>query len=101
VRIPYLEASWPEWTKSVVRGYAVEDGSFTIPHQPGLGVEVDEQAVERYRWDLVDPSGPEPPWVFGGTRVRRPTDRTTPTEGPPIEGRPQTPARYPSASTVR
>ena len=67
-----FEASWPEWKRSLVRGYAIEGGEFTIPTKPGLGIEVDEKAVDRYRSDMVDPIGPEPPWVIGGTWVRRP-----------------------------
>jgi gluconate/galactonate dehydratase len=67
-----FESSWPDWKRSLVRGYAVEDGGFAIPRKPGLGIEVDERAVERYRSDMVDPIGPEPPWVIGGTWVRRP-----------------------------
>lgn len=66
-----FEASWPEWKRSLVRGYAVERGEFSIPTKPGLGVEVDERAVERFRSEMVDPIGPEPPWVIGGTWVRR------------------------------
>ncbi len=67
-----FEASWPEWKRSLVRGYAVEDGQFRIPDRPGLGIEVDERAVERFRSDAIDAVGPEPPWVIGGTWVRRP-----------------------------
>jgi len=66
-----FEASWPEWKRSLVRGYCVEQGEFSIPTKPGLGVDVDERAVERYRSEIVDPIGPEPPWVIGGTWVRR------------------------------
>ncbi|HEY1197341.1 MAG TPA: mandelate racemase/muconate lactonizing enzyme family protein [Thermoplasmata archaeon] len=68
-----FEASWPEWKRSLVRGYAIESGEFTIPTKPGLGVEVDENAVERYRSEGVDPIGPEPPWVVAGTWARRAT----------------------------
>ncbi len=67
-----FEASWPDWKRSLVRGYAIEGGEFAIPKKPGLGVEVDEGAVDRFRSDMVDPIGPEPPWVIGGTWVRRP-----------------------------
>ncbi len=66
-----FEASWPEWKRSLVRGYALENGEFRIPVGPGLGIEVDEAAVERFRSDTMEPVGPEPPWVIGGTWVRR------------------------------
>ena len=68
-----FEASWPEWKRSLVRGYSIDHGEFAIPTKPGLGVEVNETAVERYRSDVVDSMGPEPPWVVAGTWVRRPT----------------------------
>jgi gluconate/galactonate dehydratase len=66
-----FEASWPEWKRSLVRGYSVEHGEFQIPTGPGLGVTVDERALERYRSDAMEPMGPEPPWVIAGTWVRR------------------------------
>jgi gluconate/galactonate dehydratase len=62
-----FEASWPEWKRSLVRGYSVEAGEFAIPDKPGLGVEVNEASVERFRSDIVDTIGPEPPWVVAGT----------------------------------
>ncbi len=67
-----FEASWPEWKRSLVRGYAVEGGEFRIPEGPGLGITVDEGAVERYRSDAIEPMGTEPPWVIAGTWTRRP-----------------------------
>jgi gluconate/galactonate dehydratase len=66
-----FEASWPEWKRSLVRGYSVDGGEFAIPDRPGLGIEVDERAVERFRSDAIDPTGPEPPWVIAGTWVPR------------------------------
>lgn len=67
-----FEASWPEWKRSLVRGYSVASGEFAIPSKPGLGIDVDERAVERFRSETIEPKGPEPPWVIGGTWVRRP-----------------------------
>ncbi len=66
-----FEASWPAWKRSLVRGYALEAGAFAIPAKPGLGIEVDERAVERYRSEAIEPIGPEPPWVIAGTWARR------------------------------
>lgn len=85
-----FEASWPEWKRSLVRGYSIDRGEFAIPSKPGLGVEVDERAVERYRSDMVDPIGPEPPWVIGGTWVRRSS-----------ANRPKTATRRSSAGSTR
>jgi gluconate/galactonate dehydratase len=62
-----FESSWPEWKRSLVTGYSLEGGSFSIPDGPGLGVTVDEKAVERYRSTTIEPIGPEPPWVVAGT----------------------------------
>jgi gluconate/galactonate dehydratase len=73
-----FEASWPDWKRSLVRGYEIRDGEFAIPKGPGLGIEVDERAVERYRSDIMDPMGPEPPWVIAGTWVRRTAGASAP-----------------------
>ena len=70
-----FEASWPEWKRSLVSGYRVEAGSFKIPKGPGLGITVDEAAVERFRSDTIEPFGDEPPWVIAGTWTRRPPAR--------------------------
>ncbi len=66
-----FEASWPVWKRSLVRGYSIDHGVFQIPTRPGLGIEVDEKAVDRFRSEIVDPIGPEPPWVIAGTWRRR------------------------------
>ncbi|MGP8074981.1 MAG: enolase C-terminal domain-like protein [Thermoplasmata archaeon] len=73
-----FEASWPDWKRSLVRGYAIENGRFGIPKKPGLGIDVDEAAVDRFRSEAVEPVGVEPPWVIAGTWVRR-----TPPPGAP------------------
>lgn len=62
-----FEASWPEWKRSIVTGYSVDHGSFRVPDGPGLGVRVDEKAVERFRSEAMEPIGDEPPWVVAGT----------------------------------
>ena len=66
-----FESSWPAWKRQLVRGYELERGFFTVPTGPGLGIEVDEAAVERARSDSMEPTGPEPPWVIAGTWVPR------------------------------
>ena len=73
-----FEASWPEWKRSLVRGASIEGGEFVIPTGAGLGITVDESAVERYRSEAIDPIGPEPPWVVAGTWIRRSSS------GPPL-----------------
>jgi gluconate/galactonate dehydratase len=88
-----FEASWPVWKRSLVKGYAVENGEFRIPDGPGLGVTVDEKAVERYRSEAPEPVGPEPPWVIAGTWVRRAGRTTTPRKGRPRPHRPAARAR--------
>ncbi len=66
-----FEASWPAWKRALVSGYEITDGQFRIPRGPGLGVRVDEGALERVRIDAMEPIGPEPPWVIAGTWIRR------------------------------
>jgi L-alanine-DL-glutamate epimerase-like enolase superfamily enzyme len=79
-----FEPSWPDWKRSLVRGYSIDNGEFPIPSGPGLGIRVDEAAVERFRSDAMEPIGPEPPWVIGGTWVRRDAgDRAAPPSGAP------------------
>ena len=39
----------------------VENGSIAVPEAPGLGIEVDESALERYR---VEPDAPTPQDLF-------------------------------------
>ncbi|HEV2428543.1 MAG TPA: mandelate racemase/muconate lactonizing enzyme family protein [Thermoplasmata archaeon] len=63
-----FEASWPAWKRSLVHGYEIDRGHFRIPNGPGLGIEVDEAAVERFRAEgIMEPKGLEPPWVIAGT----------------------------------
>ena len=64
-----FESSWPDWKRALVSGYDLEDGHFTVPTRPGLGVTVNEAAVERSRSEAMEPKGPEPPWVIAGTWV--------------------------------
>jgi gluconate/galactonate dehydratase len=66
-----FEESWPPWKRALVRGYGVENGHFAIPTGPGLGIEVDERAVERARADEMEPLDPSPPWAVAGTWSRR------------------------------
>jgi gluconate/galactonate dehydratase len=67
-----FESSWPEWKQHLVKGYQLENGHFRLPTRPGLGVDVDEQVIEKVQADAMEPIGPEPPWVIAGTWVRRP-----------------------------
>lgn len=62
-----FEASWPAWKRSIVSGYSLEGGSFRVPDGPGLGVQVDEKAIDRFRSEEIEPIGDEPPWVVAGT----------------------------------
>jgi mandelate racemase len=49
-------AHWLEWTDwanlLLAEPYAVQDGHVVIPDRPGLGLDWDEAAVQRYRADL-------------------------------------------------
>jgi gluconate/galactonate dehydratase len=66
-----FESSWPKWKTRLVKGYSLENGSFTVPSRPGLGIEVDESAVESAVSDAMEPIATEPPWVIAGTWVPR------------------------------
>ncbi len=66
-----FESSWPAWKRTLVRGYELADGHFLVPDRPGLGIEVNESAVEAARSDEMEPKGTEPPWVIGGTWAPR------------------------------
>ncbi len=79
-----FEASWPAWKQRLVSGYSWEGGTFEVPNGPGLGIRVDEALLEKVRSDEMEPVGPEPPWVIGGTWVRR---------SPPPAGGPSPPRR--------
>jgi gluconate/galactonate dehydratase len=66
-----FESSWPEWKRHLVKGYDLTAGEFHVPSRPGLGIEVDERALEKVTAEAMEPIGPEPPWVIAGTWVRR------------------------------
>jgi galactonate dehydratase len=45
---------WEQWEHCLAlvnqeQLFEVEDGHFTIPQRPGIGLDVDDEAVERYR----------------------------------------------------
>lgn len=67
-----FETAWPAWKRNLVRGYEIVDGDFLIPGGPGLGIQVNEAAVEAARSERMEPKGAEPPWVIAGTWVPRP-----------------------------
>jgi L-alanine-DL-glutamate epimerase-like enolase superfamily enzyme len=62
-----FDAVWPERKKELVRSYELVDEDFRIPSGTGLGITVDERAVERHPSDVMEPIGPEPPGVDAGT----------------------------------
>ncbi len=64
-----FEAFWPDWKKNLLKtGYKLENGTFTLPGKPGLGVEVSEKILETNRVDGMEPfEASEPPWVVSGT----------------------------------
>lgn len=60
---------FPPWKRELVKDQSrIENGYTTVPTRPGIGVEVDEDAVERYQAvgdESFDPE--EPVWVIKGT----------------------------------
>jgi mandelate racemase len=44
---------WQDWADPILKApFPVKDGAVTIPNRPGIGIEWDEAAVKRYRYDL-------------------------------------------------
>ena len=60
---------FPAWKRQLVKDQSkVEDGYATVPTKPGLGIEVDERALEEHKaegQEYFDPN--EPVWVVKGT----------------------------------
>ncbi len=64
-----FEKFWPKWKKNLVKsGYKLEDGYFTASGKPGLGIEVNENVLDEFATDKMEPlDRKEPPWVVKGT----------------------------------
>lgn len=60
---------FPAWKRELVKEQlGVEGGYATVPMRPGLGVEVDEKALEEHRAEGQEYFNPdEPVWVVKGT----------------------------------
>ena len=55
-QLPYITC-WELWKSTLLKKRpAVTDGYMNVPEGPGLGVEVDEKAIETYRVDEQDPT---------------------------------------------
>ena len=60
---------WPQWKRDLIGGsMPVEGGYVSVPRRPGIGVDVNEKVVERYKAEPgeVEIRG-EPHWVVKGT----------------------------------
>ncbi|MFP3168431.1 MAG: mandelate racemase/muconate lactonizing enzyme family protein [Thermoproteus sp.] len=60
---------WPRWKRDLIGDpFRVVDSSVEVPSRPGIGVDVDERVVERYRAEPreIQPTE-EPVWVVRGT----------------------------------
>jgi len=59
---------WPRWKRELIRDtLPVEGGHVEVPSRPGIGVDVDEKAVERYRAEGEVEPPREPSWAVRGT----------------------------------
>ncbi len=60
---------FPSWKRKLVHDEPkVEGGYVTVPKRPGIGVEVDERLLERYRVEGMEYFNPdEPVWVVKNT----------------------------------
>jgi len=55
---------WPRWKRKLIRDVLpVEGGHVEVPNRPGIGVEVDERVVERYRAEGEVEPPREPSWA--------------------------------------
>ncbi len=60
---------FPQWKRDLIyNGTPVEDGHFSVPDKPGLGVDINEKIIEEYSvkgQEYFDEN--EPVWVVSGT----------------------------------
>nr|KJR73083.1 MAG: mandelate racemase [Thermoproteus sp. AZ2] len=60
---------WPQWKRDLIGDpFKLVDSSVEVPKRPGIGVEVNEKVIERYRAEPapIQPTE-EPVWVVRGT----------------------------------
>ncbi|MEL9990045.1 MAG: mandelate racemase/muconate lactonizing enzyme family protein [Thermoproteus sp.] len=60
---------WPQWKRDLIGDpFKVVDSSVEVPKRPGIGVDVNEKVVEKYRAEPkeIQPTE-EPVWVVRGT----------------------------------
>ncbi|MGC8973527.1 MAG: enolase C-terminal domain-like protein [Thermoproteus sp.] len=60
---------WPQWKRDLIGDpFKTVDSSVEVPKRPGIGVDVNEKAVERYKAEPreIQPTE-EPVWVVRGT----------------------------------
>ncbi len=55
-QLPYITC-WELWQSTLLKGgLDVVDGYMRVPDAPGLGIDVDEKAIEKYRVDESEPT---------------------------------------------
>lgn len=58
----------PRWKRELIcDALPVEGGHVEVPNKPGIGVDVDERVVERYRAEGEVEPPREPSWAVRGT----------------------------------
>ncbi len=66
-----FESFWPRWKRDIVKksNFKLENGFFKIVNSlPGLGIEIDEKVIEKYKIVSMGPYVPEEPgWVVKNT----------------------------------
>jgi L-alanine-DL-glutamate epimerase-like enolase superfamily enzyme len=71
-----FEVFWPEWKRKIIKksNFKLESGSFKIVDKlPGLGMEIDEDIIDKYKVNSMGPYLPqEPGWVVKDTyKIKR------------------------------
>jgi L-alanine-DL-glutamate epimerase-like enolase superfamily enzyme len=71
--------AFPPWKRELVKDQSkIENGYTTVPTRPGIGVEVDEDVLERYQAEGEEYFSPEEPvWVVKDTWRNRSGDKTS------------------------
>lgn len=64
-----FEAFWPQWKRKLIKsGYRLERGHLKLSGKPGLGISVNDKALEEHKVKGMEPfNAKEPAWTVKGT----------------------------------
>ncbi len=71
-----FEQFWPQWKRDLIQksNFVFENGYFKLVNNlPGLGIEINEKIIDKYKVDAIGPYTPEEPgWVVKNTyRIKK------------------------------